>query len=124
MVFHRAIWSRWQWFQEGAIQGVATNGQRVSIAQLAIASFINNQGLEAKGQNYYDSTANSGIARIGTGLSGASRIRMRGGQLESSNVSVALSFTQLIVAQRGFSANARTITVASEVLEELANIIR
>ncbi len=109
--------------QEGAIQGVATNGQRVPIAQLAIASFINNQGLEAKGQNYYDSTANSGIAQIGTGLTGASGF-VRGGQLESSNVDVALEFTQLIVAQRGFSANARTITVASEVLEELANIIR
>lgn len=107
----------------GVLEGIATNGQRVPIAQLAIASFINTQGLEAIGQNYYGSTANSGDPQLGTGLTGAAGA-VRGGQLESSNVDVALEFTQLIVAQRGFSANARTITVATEILEELANIIR
>ncbi len=109
--------------QDGVLDGVATNGQRIPIAQLAIASFINNQGLEAIGQNYYRETANSGQANVAGGLTGASGI-VRGGQLESSNVDVALEFTQLIVAQRGFSANARTITVANEVLEELTSIIR
>ena len=109
--------------QDGLLEGIATNGQRIPIAQLAIANFLNTQGLSAKGQNYYQATANSGDPQIGPGLSGASG-SVRGGQLESSNVDVALEFTQLIVAQRGFSANARTITVASEVLEELANIIR
>ncbi len=108
---------------EGALEGIATNGQRVPIAQLAIASFINVQGLSAKGQNYYDATSNSGVAQIGSGSTGATGV-IRGGQLESSNVDVALEFTQLIVAQRGFSANARTITVANEVLQELTNIIR
>jgi flagellar hook protein FlgE len=109
--------------QQGVLEGTATNGQRVPIAQLAIASFINVQGLSAKGQNFFDATSNSGLAQIGPGLTGANGV-VRGGQLESSNVDVALEFTQLIVAQRGFSANARTITVASEVLEELANIVR
>ncbi len=107
----------------GTLSGVATNGQRIPIAQLAIASFINNQGLEAAGQNYFKETANSGTATISAGMSGSSGV-VRGGQLESSNVDVALEFTQLIVAQRGFSANARTITVANEVLQELTNIIR
>ena len=50
--------------------------------------------------------------------------RLWGGQLERSNVDIAHEFTQLIVAQRGFSANARTITVSDEMLEELTNIIR
>lgn len=109
--------------QDGLLEGIATNGQRIPIAQLAIANFLNTQGLSAKGQNYYQATANSGDPQIGPGLAGASG-SVKGGQLESSNVDVALEFTQLIVAQRGFSANARTITVASEVLEELANIIR
>ena len=49
---------------------------------------------------------------------------INGGQLESSNVDIAFEFTLLIVAQRGFSANARTITISDEVLEELTNIIR
>ena len=109
--------------QDGSLDGLATNGQRIPIAQLAIASFINQQGLSAAGQNYFAETANSGMANIGTGMTGAAGA-VRGGQIESSNVDVALEFTQLIVAQRGFSANARTITVANEVLEELTNIVR
>ena len=108
---------------EGILQGVATNGQRIPIAQLAVATFINVQGLEAQGQNYYMETANSGLAQVSAGLTGSAGA-VSSGQLESSNVDVALEFTQLIVAQRGFSANARTITVASEVMEEMTNIIR
>jgi flagellar hook protein FlgE len=108
---------------DGTLEGVATNGQRIPIAQLAIANFINVNGLKATGQNYYVASANSGNAQIGPGASGAAGF-VRGGQLEASNVDVALEFTQMIVAQRGFSANARTITVASEVLQELTNIIR
>jgi flagellar hook protein FlgE len=108
---------------DGILQGRATNGRSVPIAQLAIATFINDKGLEGVGQNQYVETSNSGDAQIGVAQSGASG-GIRSGQLETSNVDVALEFTQLIVAQRGFSANARTITVASEVLEELTNIIR
>jgi flagellar hook protein FlgE len=108
---------------DGILQGSATNGRSVPIAQLAIATFINDKGLEGVGQNQYVETSNSGDAQIGVAQAGASG-SIRSGQLETSNVDVALEFTQLIVAQRGFSANARTITVASEVLEELTNIIR
>ncbi len=108
---------------DGRLEGIATNGRRIPLAQLAIANFFNVQGLEAVGQNYFRETVNSGVAQIGVSQSGSAGI-VRGGQLETSNVDVALEFTQLIVAQRGFSANARTITVASEVLQELNNIIR
>ena len=75
------------------------------------------------GQNYFVETLNSGEAQINSGLTGG-RGQIIGNQLESSNVDIAQEFTQLIVAQRGFSANARTITVASEMLEELTSIIR
>ncbi|MCA9203141.1 MAG: hypothetical protein KDA59_08850, partial [Planctomycetales bacterium] len=64
-----------------------------------------------------------GDVQLGTALSG-DRGAIVAGQLETSNVEVAQEFTRLIVAQRGFSANARTITVADKVLEELTNIIR
>ena len=80
-------------------------------------------GLLARGDNYFETSLASGDVQIGTGLSG-DRGAIRGGQLESSNVDIALEFTRLIVAQRGFSANARTITVTDEVLEELTNLIR
>ena len=93
------------------------------IAQLALATFNNVRGLEAEGGNYYVESSNSGVARIGAAQSNGSG-SILSGQLETSNVDVALEFTQLIVAQRGFSANARTVTVATEVLEELTNIIR
>ena len=107
---------------DGTLSGIASNGRSLDVAQLAIARFSNNQGLESLGNNYYAQTANSGIPDIGNGQSDGRGI-IRGGQLESSNVDVALEFTQLIIAQRGFSANARSITVATEILQELNNII-
>ena len=108
---------------DGVIQGFTAGGQVLPLARLAIATFSNKNGLNAIGGNYFSNTLNSGTAQIGSALS-AGRGAVRGAQLESSNVDTAYEFTQLIVAQRGFSANARTISVADEVLEELTNIIR
>lgn len=108
---------------DGKVFGLASNGLRIPLAQLAIASFRNPDGLVAVGNNYYTSSLASGNPDIGTALSG-SRGALRAGQLESSNVDLALEFTRLIIAQRGFSANARTITVTDEILQELTSIIR
>ncbi|MCA9053562.1 MAG: flagellar hook protein FlgE, partial [Planctomycetaceae bacterium] len=108
---------------DGTMLGIASNGRTIELAQLAIASFANPNGLEAVGQNYFGASGSSGNPQIGTALSG-SRGNIRAGELEQSNVDLALEFTRLIVAQRGFSANARTITVSSQILEELTNLIR
>ncbi|MFK7737105.1 MAG: flagellar hook protein FlgE [Pirellulaceae bacterium] len=108
---------------DGMVSGLATNGSVFELAQLAIAGFSNNKGLNPLGQNFYRETPASGPSSIGAGAE-ASRGAVVGGQLESSNVDIALEFTQLIIAQRGFSANSRTITIASEMLEELTNIVR
>jgi flagellar hook protein FlgE len=108
---------------EGQLTGLATNGKTIPLAQLALASFPNDKALNPIGNNYYERSLNSGNASIGTGLAGG-RGQVMGGQLESSNVDIAQEFTQLIVAQRGFSANARTITVANQMLEELTSLIR
>ncbi len=108
---------------DGIIEGTATNGRRFPLAQLAVASFRNVKGLEALGDNYFKPTVNSGDAEVGAALT-AGRGSINGSQLESSNVDISFEFTRMIVAQRGFSANARTITVTSEVLEELTNLIR
>lgn len=108
---------------DGTIFGVGSNGLKFSIAQLAMASFSNPDGLMNSGGNYYTASLASGNAVIGTALNG-DRGAIRAGQLEGSNVDLALEFTKLLVAQRGFSANARTITVTDEILEELTNIIR
>jgi flagellar hook protein FlgE len=108
---------------EGKVIGLASNGLRIPLAQLAIASFRNPDGLVAIGNNYYTSSAASGTPDIGAALTG-SRGAVRSGQLEGSNVDLALEFTRLIIAQQGFSANARTITVTDEILQELTSIIR
>ncbi len=107
----------------GQLSGVATNGRTIPLAQLAIARFQNAGALNAIGNNQFQQTIAAGIPLVGEGNTNG-RGSIVGGQLESSNVDVAQEFTQLIVAQRGFSANARTITVADEMLEELTNIIR
>ncbi|MCA9212860.1 MAG: flagellar hook-basal body complex protein [Planctomycetales bacterium] len=108
---------------DGYIKGISSNGRTITLAQLAVASVANPKGLSAIGDNLYQTTLNSGEPQIG--LAGAGdRGTLVGGQLESSNVDLAYEFTRLIVAQRGFSANARTITISDEMLEELSNIIR
>ncbi len=107
----------------GALEGIATNGVRVPIAQLTVVSFKNEQGMSASGSNMFRETIASGEAQYGVGVTG-SRGQVVGGNLEQSNVDMAYEFTQLIIAQRGFSANARTITITDQMLEELTNIVR
>jgi flagellar hook protein FlgE len=107
----------------GRVQGLSSNGTIFTIAQLAIAQFRNANGLLGVGDTLFQPTANSGEAELGEAGAG-SRGQVLGGHLESSNVDLAYEFTRLIVGQRGFAANARTITVADKVLEELTNIIR
>ena len=108
---------------DGRIVGSASNGEIFTIAQLAIANFKNEKGLFSVADNLYGQSLNSGLPEIGMAAS-AGRGKIESGNLEMSNVDIAFEFTRLIVAQRGFSANARTITVSDEMLEELTNIIR
>jgi flagellar hook protein FlgE len=108
---------------DGVIEGVFTNGRTLPLAQLALANFANPGGLERLGDNYFGITSNSGIPLVGTALSGG-RGLVQSGSLENSNVDVALEFTRLITAQRGFQVNARTITATDSVLQELSNIVR
>ena len=107
----------------GEVMGVATNGKTFTVAKLAIVNFSNNKGLVATGDNLYISSLNSGQPEIGEAGTGG-RGTINGGQLEASNVDVANEFTKLIVAQTGYNANARTITVSAELFDELTNIIR
>ncbi len=108
---------------DGTVFGLTSNGLQIALGQLAIATFRNVNGLLSTGGNYYQASLSSGNPEVGTALTGG-RGALRSGQLEGSNVDLALEFTRLIIAQRGFSANARTVTVTDRVLEELTNIIR
>lgn len=108
---------------EGVLIGTFTNGQKLNIAAIAIGLFRNPAALESVGNGCYIPTANTGDAVIVQAMSGGAGT-IHGGSLESSNVDVANEFVQMIQAQNGFQANARTISVANDILRELSTLIR
>jgi flagellar hook protein FlgE len=107
----------------GLVQGLYTNGQKITIGQLAIAKFRSNDGLGRAGQNLWIETRDSGTAALGAAGAGG-RASVSAGALEQSNVDLGEEFVGLIQHQRSFSANSRTITTADEMLQELINIKR
>ncbi|MDI6448115.1 flagellar hook protein FlgE [Anaerobaca lacustris] len=108
---------------EGVLIGSFSNGIKKDLAVLAIALFKNAAGLQGAGNGYYVPSANSGAAVVTQAMSGGAG-SIHGGSLEKSNADVATEFVSLILAQNGFQANARTISVANDILRELTNLIR
>ena len=107
----------------GVITGVYSNGSTRALAQVAMASFPNQGGLEKAGDNTFRVSNNSGMANIGpSGIAGKGDIVS--GVLEMSNVDMAEQFTDMIVTQRGFQANSRTIQTADQLLQELLTLKR
>jgi flagellar hook protein FlgE len=107
----------------GVVQGLYTNGEKLDLAQLAIAKFQSNDGLGRAGESLWIDTRDSGQAAYGTAGSGG-RGATSAGAVEASNVDLAEEFVGLIQHQRSFSANSKTITTADEMLQELINIKR
>lgn len=108
---------------DGSLVGTFSNGQTQVLARVALATFVNPEGLEKAGSSQYRPTVNSGEPAIGApGVDGMGSLVS--GALEMSNVDLSQEFTNLIVAQRGFQANARIITTSDEVLQELTNLKR
>ncbi len=108
---------------EGILVGGFSNGIKKNIATLQIALFQNNAGLESIGGGYFIPSANSGEAVATLAMTGGAG-KIYGGSLEKSNADVATEFVNMIQAQNGYQANARTIRVANEILGELSNLIR
>ena len=108
---------------DGSVIGSFSNGVKQVLAKIALAKFTNPSGLEKAGGSSYVATANSGGVQLG-GAGDAGIGSLTGGSLEMSNVDLSQEFTNLIVAQRGFQANARIITTSDEVLQELGNLKR
>ena len=99
---------------DGTISGTFSSGQTLALGQVAVASFANNQGLVAIGDNNYHATAASGPAVVGVAGTGG-RGTVIGGSVEQSNVNIATEFSKLIVAQQAYSANAKSITTFNQV---------
>jgi len=109
--------------QSGTITGVYTNGSNRVIGQIGLASFTNPGGLEKAGENTYVVSNNSGQPNVGaSGTAGKGKVIA--GTLEMSNVDLAEQFTDMIVTERGFQANSRTITTSDQMLQELLQLKR
>lgn len=105
------------------VETTAATSETHKIGQIAIASFSNDAGLMNIGNNFYRETPNSGTPSVGeAGTTGFGTIVS--GSVEMSNVDLSTEFTDMIVAQRGFQANSRVITVSDSLLEELINLKR
>ena len=107
--------------QSGTLVGSFTNGRSLGLAQVGVAKFANNQGLAGEGGNLFSRTANSGDPIIGAAQT-AGRGKISASSLEMSNVDLSRSLTQLIVVQRGFQANSKTITTSDEMLNTLLQL--
>ncbi len=109
--------------QSGVITGVFSNGNNRTLGQIALAGFVNPNGLEKQGESTYAVTNNSGVANIdASGVAGKGKIIA--GTLEMSNVDLAEQFTDMIVTQRGFQASSRTIQTSDQMLQELLTLKR
>ena len=109
--------------QSGTLIGSFSNGRSFGLAQIAMSKFTNNEGLSTEGGNIYIQTANSGDPIIGTAAT-AGRGFIQSSALEASNVDLSRALTQLIIIQRGFQANGKTITTSDQLLETLIGLKR
>ncbi|WP_279061584.1 flagellar hook-basal body complex protein [Campylobacter lanienae] len=107
--------------ESGTIIGSFSNGRSFGLAQVSLAVFTNNEGLETRGGNIFSQTANSGDPVFGA--AGTSRRgTITASALEMSNVDLSRALTQLIVVQRGYQANSKTITTSDQMLTALLQI--
>ena len=107
--------------QSGTLVGSFSNGRSFGLAQIAMAKFTNNEGLSTEGGNVYIQTANSGDPIIGTAAT-SGRGFIQSAALEASNVDLSRALTQLIIIQRGFQANGKTITTSDQLLQTLIGL--
>jgi flagellar hook protein FlgE len=107
---------------DGTVMGTFTNGTKV-LGQIALANFSNLQGLTKQGNNNYAATISSGSPVVG--VPGTSSLgTLTGKSLELSNVDMSTEFSNLIVAERGFQANAKSVTTFDQIAQDTINLIR
>ena len=107
----------------GVITAQFSNGRTSTIGQVAVATVANTAGLTASGSNDFATTAASGQASIGVAGAGG-RGTVDDGALEQSNVNISTEFSNLIVAQRAFEANSKTVTTFDTVSQDVLAMIR
>ena len=107
----------------GVVTAEYSNGQTVAIGQIAVATVANTAGLTASGNNNFATTAVSGQASIGVAGAGG-RGMIDDGALEQSNVNIATEFSNMILAQRAFEANSKTVTTFDKLSQDVLAMVR
>ncbi len=107
---------------DGIVVATYSNGEKMNISQLVLARFQNPGGLQLRGANHYEATADAGTIRVG--LPGSELGQVFTNSLEQSNVDMGQEFIKMITTQRGFQANSKIITTVDEMLSELINLKR
>jgi flagellar hook protein FlgE len=107
---------------DGTVAATYSNGKTQDVGQLAIATVSNQQGLVDVGSTEYQASSASGAASVGVAGAGG-RGTLEGSSLEASNVNISAEFSDLIVAQRAFEANAKSVTTFDTITQETINMI-
>jgi flagellar hook protein FlgE len=107
----------------GKILAGYSDGSQVTVGQVAMAAIRNPDSLVAVGNNNYQLSAKSATPAIGAPDTGG-RGSIVGGALESSNVDIATEFTNMIVLQRDYEANARVVTTVDQLSQDTINLVR
>jgi flagellar hook protein FlgE len=108
---------------KGILTAVYNNGESRDIAQITVGKFENNEGLFKVGKNLFKESKSSGQATLGKpGEAGRGDVLSK--SIELSNVDIANEFVNLMTAQRNFQANAKTLTTADQMLQEVLQIKR
>lgn len=108
---------------DGTITGSFSNGGTQVLGQVGLANFANAGGLLNTGNNLWQQSPNSGNPFVGTASSGELG-SIAAGELEGSNVSLANEFVNMIVAQEGYQANSKVITVSQTLDTTLVNMVQ
>ncbi len=95
-----------------------------TIGTVAIVTFQNQEGLTKDGSNYYKASESDNTGTCSADVPGSNRASLMPGYLEASNVDMAVEFSEMIMAERGFQANSKLITVSDEILSDLINMKR
>ncbi len=107
--------------EDGVLRAAYSNGISVPMGQVAMADFVNPQGLRSVGGSAWQETIDSGA--VITGAAGTGRFGLiQSGALETSNVDLTQQLVNLITAQRNFQANARSIETSNTITDTVIQI--
>lgn len=107
--------------QNGDIIASFSNGKQITVGKIAMGNVTNESGLEELGSNLFKTSANSGSLTVGTSNTGGRGV-FQSATIEMSNADLSLALTNLIVIQRGYQANSKTITTSDTMLNTLLQL--